>query len=61
MTDARRLRGRVAIVGAGGSLAFADPEARVGFAYVMNRMGPRILLDPRAIALVDAVYGCLGQ
>lgn len=44
--------------GAGGSLAFADPDARLGFGYVMNRMGPRILLDPRAIALIDAVYSC---
>jgi CubicO group peptidase (beta-lactamase class C family) len=46
--------------GAGGSLAFADPEQRLGFGYVMNRMGPRILLDDRAIALVEAVNGCLG-
>jgi CubicO group peptidase (beta-lactamase class C family) len=47
--------------GAGGSLAFADPEARLGFGYVMNRMGPRILLDDRAIALVEAMNGCLGR
>ena len=47
--------------GAGGSLAFADPEARLGFGYVMNRMGPRILLDDRAIALVEALNGCLGR
>jgi CubicO group peptidase (beta-lactamase class C family) len=47
--------------GAGGSLAFADPEARVGFGYVMNRMGPRILLDDRAIALVEAMNGCVGR
>jgi CubicO group peptidase (beta-lactamase class C family) len=45
--------------GAGGSIAFADPEARVGFSYVMNRMGPYILIDPRAKALIDALYRCL--
>ena len=42
--------------GAGGSLGFADPDSKIGFGYVMNRMGPNILLDPRAIALIDAVY-----
>jgi CubicO group peptidase (beta-lactamase class C family) len=45
--------------GAGGSVGFADPEARVGFGYVMNRMGPHILLDPRADALIDAAYAAL--
>jgi CubicO group peptidase (beta-lactamase class C family) len=46
--------------GAGGSVGFADPDARIGFGYVMNRMGPHILLDPRAVALIDAVYAALG-
>jgi CubicO group peptidase (beta-lactamase class C family) len=45
--------------GAGGSLGFADPEAGVGFGYVMNRMGPHILVDPRASALIDALYEAL--
>jgi CubicO group peptidase (beta-lactamase class C family) len=45
--------------GAGGSVGFADPEARVGFGYVMNRMGPHILLDPRAMALIDVTYSRL--
>jgi CubicO group peptidase (beta-lactamase class C family) len=45
--------------GAGGSVGFADTERRVGFGYVMNRMGPRILLDDRALALIDAVYASL--
>lgn len=47
--------------GAGGSLGFADPEARLSFGYTMNQMGPHILLDPRAIALVDATYRCLEE
>ncbi len=47
--------------GAGGSIAFADPKARVGFSYVMNRMGPYILIDPRATALIDSLYRCLAR
>jgi CubicO group peptidase (beta-lactamase class C family) len=45
--------------GAGGSLGFADPEAKVGFGYTMNKMGSGILIDPRARALFDAVYASL--
>jgi CubicO group peptidase (beta-lactamase class C family) len=44
--------------GAGGSLGFADPEARIGFGYVTNRMGSDITLDPRPQALIDALYAC---
>jgi CubicO group peptidase (beta-lactamase class C family) len=45
--------------GAGGSLGFADPEAKIGFGYAMNRMGASILLDPRAKALIAAAYASL--
>lgn len=45
--------------GAGGSVGFADPEAGVAFAYVMNRGGPQ-WQDPRNRALVEAVYEALG-
>ncbi len=43
--------------GAGGSLGVADPEANVGFGYVMNLMHTGMwLADPRPRALLDAVY-----
>lgn len=42
--------------GAGGSLAFADPENGLGFAYVMNQMQIGVLPRSRAIGLVQAVY-----
>ncbi|MBW2401514.1 MAG: beta-lactamase family protein, partial [Deltaproteobacteria bacterium] len=45
--------------GAGGSLGFADPEARLGFGYVMNRMHLAAEPDPRAHTLVKATYACL--
>jgi len=45
--------------GAGGSLAYADPDARIGFAYVMNKMRQDLMLDTRAAALVDAMYASL--
>jgi CubicO group peptidase (beta-lactamase class C family) len=42
--------------GAGGSVAFADPERGLGFAYVMNQMSPGVLPSARANSLVDALY-----
>jgi CubicO group peptidase (beta-lactamase class C family) len=43
--------------GAGGSLAFADPENGVAFAYVMNQMNYGVLPGRKALDLVDAWYG----
>ncbi|MZE79579.1 serine hydrolase domain-containing protein [Streptomyces xinghaiensis] len=45
--------------GRGGSLAFADPEAGVGFGYVTNGLQQNVTADPRAQALVRALRGCL--
>jgi CubicO group peptidase (beta-lactamase class C family) len=44
--------------GAGGSLGFADPDARLAFAYTMNLAGPRFL-NPRTRALITAAYASL--
>jgi CubicO group peptidase (beta-lactamase class C family) len=45
--------------GAGGALAFADPDAGLGFAYLMNGMQFNFEGDPRSMALVRATYDCL--
>lgn len=45
--------------GRGGSLAFADPEAGIGFGYVTNAHAKSVTADPRAQALVRALRSCL--
>ena len=42
--------------GAGGSHAFADPENKIGFAYVMNQMEQSLLPNEKSLRLVDAIY-----
>ena len=44
--------------GYGGSLGFADPDAGVAFAYLINRPGDR-WQNPRTRGLLDAVRYCL--
>jgi CubicO group peptidase (beta-lactamase class C family) len=46
--------------GFGGSIGFADPQARFSFGYTMNRMGAGAGLNSRGQSLVDAVYQSLG-
>ena len=45
--------------GFGGSCMFADPVNRLSFAYVPNRMSPELIADPRAMALIKALYDSL--
>lgn len=45
--------------GAGGSVGFADPALRLGYAYVTSRAGTALEGDPRDLALRDAVYAAL--
>ncbi len=45
--------------GWGGSLGIADPDARVSWAYVMNKMTPGTTGDSRAAGPVAALYASL--
>jgi CubicO group peptidase (beta-lactamase class C family) len=47
--------------GAGGSFAFADPDAHLGYAYVMNKLDFYLENDPREKALRDAVYRAMAR
>ena len=57
-SEARRYLGPSSIGhdGAGGQVAFADLDARVGFAFVTNRMESD---DPRATRIVTALREAL--
>lgn len=47
--------------GMGGSFGFADPQAGIGYAYIMNRMGDQQGSDPRDIALREAMFQSICQ
>jgi CubicO group peptidase (beta-lactamase class C family) len=46
--------------GMGGSMGFADGNARMSFGYVMNQCGSGIALNERGQSLIDAAYRAVG-
>lgn len=46
--------------GNGGSIGFADPDARLSFGYAMTKQGGGVGLEDRGQSLVDAVYRAVG-
>lgn len=61
MTPSERLTVQSSPPGAGGSFGFADPDARVGYAYVMNKLNFYLVDDPREKALRDAIYRAIAK
>ena len=45
--------------GAGGSIGMADPDAKVGFGYVMNQMHMGLVGGPSAFAMLNKFYELL--
>ncbi len=47
--------------GAGGSAGWADPDAELGFGYIMNRMDIGLAGDLRSSNLINATYEAAGK
>jgi len=47
--------------GWGGSFGCADPDAEIGVGYVLNRMGSKVVDDPRGETICRAVFDCAGR
>jgi CubicO group peptidase (beta-lactamase class C family) len=47
------------MAGLGGSFGFADPDARLGYAYVTNKMDIYFFDDPREKTVRDACHRCV--
>lgn len=51
--------GAVGHYGLGGSCGFADPIRHISGSFTPNRLREVLAGDPRAVKLINAVYGCL--
>ena len=47
--------------GTGGSFGFADPQAKIGYGYILNGLGTSFPTDPRDDALRAAMYQSIGE
>ena len=47
--------------GTGGSMGFADPDAGIGYGYVMNQLMPNMIGDARTVGLTEACYEAIGS
>ena len=47
--------------GAGGTVALADPEAELSFAYVANQLNLGLTSDERSARPLAALYAALGR
>lgn len=55
-----RPRGQLLIpLSQGGSLVLMDRDTRMTFTYVMNKLGPGLLGNPRTFGYVQAAYDAL--
>ncbi len=45
--------------GWGGSVAFADPDRKIGIAYITNSLSDNVLSDKRALKLIEKTYEIL--
>jgi CubicO group peptidase (beta-lactamase class C family) len=46
--------------GSGGSMGYADPDAGLGYGYVMNQMTANMIGDARTVGLTEACYEAVG-
>ena len=43
----------------GSSATFADPDCKMPFGYLVNRLGGEYLINERGQSLIDSSYDCL--